>query len=462
MAAEPPRSTRWLAASAFAGYAFLVASLVLRHEIWRDEADAWLIVRDANPGEILHRLGYMGTPGLWYLILFPFAKLNLPVAAMQVIHAALAVIAGALILFRSPFRVGFRVLSVFGYYLSYEYAIVARSYVLDAVLLFTLACLRDPAARPVAFGLLVALLANANVHGLLLAIVLLVGLFDRMPRKSRSIAAAGVVGSIWQLWPPKDGQLTTAVIGFRVRSIPEAISRAFFPLEVEPVRIAAAVLVCALLVWFFIHRPRPLFLLVAGWAALLSLFAFVRGGAARYDGLLWLWAIFILWFFHREEPLPKSALTRRLLAASLLASGVVSLTASATTWSKEWRLPFSESQEMARYLRRVGLAGVPIAAFPAPQAEAVLAQLPPRRFWYLGIAEEGSYMKWDANFLKGLELDPRELQRRALDYVLGNPGSALLLSEKPQDVEGLCCIFATPGLAFARPEERYFLYMRCR
>jgi len=46
-------------------YAFLVALGISRHEIWRDEAQAWLIVRDVGSlGELFHVLRYEGHPAL--------------------------------------------------------------------------------------------------------------------------------------------------------------------------------------------------------------------------------------------------------------------------------------------------------------------------------------------------------------------------------------------------------------
>ncbi len=441
-------------------FAALVFLLAFRHEPWRDEADSWLLVRDAGPLEILHRLAYKGTPGLWYVILFPFAKFGLPVEAMQAVHAALAVAAAGLLLFRAPFPLLLRASFLFGYYLSYEYAVVARSYVLDALLLFTLASLRDPAKRPVAFGAALVLLANANVHGFLLAGVLVVVLFDRLPLPTRAIAAAGLLAALWQLWPPADGQFTRAVIGFRGRLALDALSRAFFPLDVEPVRVAAAALLCAFAAYFLARRPRALLLLAGGWLALLALFTVVRGGSARYDGLLWIWLIFVAWITD-GTPSPLDERSRRFFHAALGVAAIVSFVAAARIWILEWNLPFSEAREMARELTRRGLESTPIAAHPAPLAEAVLANLPARRFWYPGIGEEGSFMKWDVAYLRGLDLTTAEaLARVRRRNPYGTP--PLFLASEPLEEpgqEGYRLAYATEGRAFAKPDERYYLYV---
>ena len=125
----------------------LLAFLALRHEAWRDEADSWLMVRDASPAELFHLSGNAGTPMLWYFVQMPFAKLGLPYETQKVVHLAIAALAGGLFWLRAPFPAAIRLLPLFGYYLSFEYGVVARSYSLTALLLFSVA-----ASRPVRAG----------------------------------------------------------------------------------------------------------------------------------------------------------------------------------------------------------------------------------------------------------------------------------------------------------------------
>ena len=47
--------------------------LMLTHEAWRDEAQAWLISRDLSPLEMIKQMSYEGHPILWYFILAPFS-----------------------------------------------------------------------------------------------------------------------------------------------------------------------------------------------------------------------------------------------------------------------------------------------------------------------------------------------------------------------------------------------------
>ena len=52
--------------------------VMINHEAWSDEAQAWLLVRDLDFFSLLKQLAIEGHPSLWYLILFPFVKLGFP------------------------------------------------------------------------------------------------------------------------------------------------------------------------------------------------------------------------------------------------------------------------------------------------------------------------------------------------------------------------------------------------
>jgi len=59
-------------------YLFITLYAVLNHEPWRDEAQSWLIARDANFFDIFKLLPFEKAPALWYLILLPLAKSGMP------------------------------------------------------------------------------------------------------------------------------------------------------------------------------------------------------------------------------------------------------------------------------------------------------------------------------------------------------------------------------------------------
>src|SRR4051812_40575150 len=72
------RASAWAWAPALAAWCALVAWVLPLHEPWFDEAQAWLIARDATLWEILGRMSYEGSPPLWHLLLAPLAKAGAP------------------------------------------------------------------------------------------------------------------------------------------------------------------------------------------------------------------------------------------------------------------------------------------------------------------------------------------------------------------------------------------------
>src|SRR6059058_3177685 len=148
---------RWLPWIVLAAYAAGLAIIEAHHEPWRDEADCWLLARDADLFTFFHRMGLSGTPGLWHALLVPLARTGLPYASQAVLHILIASCTAALILWKAPFPLILRIMTIYSYYLSYEYSVVVRSYALGVLLLFCIATIYPRRyEKPLVFGLLVA------------------------------------------------------------------------------------------------------------------------------------------------------------------------------------------------------------------------------------------------------------------------------------------------------------------
>ena len=110
---------------------------------------------------------------------------------------------------------------------------------------------------------------------------------------------------------------------------------------------------------------------------------------------------------------------------------------------------------MARFLIGNRLEWALIAGHPPMQAAAVLAFLPPRTFWFPGLAEAGSHMKWDARFTEAHQMSAvgalarlREQQQDRID-----PRDPMLLL-----LAGYQLLYRTPGRPWFVPSEVYYLY----
>jgi hypothetical protein len=140
------------------------------HEPWADEAQAWLIARDLGIRGILHQMGYEGSPPLWHLLLWALLRLHLPYAALPAVSLTLVAFGMYIWLRWSPLPAPVRLLVPFAFYYQYQYAVVARSYALSTFLAFTAVALwRAKPIRVIPFGLVLALLAQTNMHGFAIA-----------------------------------------------------------------------------------------------------------------------------------------------------------------------------------------------------------------------------------------------------------------------------------------------------
>src|SRR5579862_3245787 len=137
---------------AAAAYAALLSFTISRHEPWADEAQSWLLARDATLAQLWGRLlHYEGTPGLWQTLLHALIRLGLPYPALGFVSAAFALTSVILVLRYAPFPLYIRLFLPFTYYLCYQYAVIARSYALIAPLLFAIAAIYSRAPGQLAW-----------------------------------------------------------------------------------------------------------------------------------------------------------------------------------------------------------------------------------------------------------------------------------------------------------------------
>jgi tetratricopeptide (TPR) repeat protein len=289
-------------------YAVMVAYTAMHHEPWIDEAQAWLIARDCDLGTLFSEvLRYEGHPALWYLIVKAAIFCGLPYEGFCLFSGAIATMGVWLLLAKSPFPKWAAACLPFTFFLGYQYAVVARSYVLLPLLLFAVAALRrDRWEKPIRWIVVLLLVANVSSHSFLIAcgimFVHVVELFFRRSHldakaRNRQLAAValytvGALGVVVTLWPARDCATATGVNGQIVFAqlwdkTLSAVDSAFF--GCPSVTIGLLLVSCY---WFWKTGVLPLFL--ASCLPVLGVFAFLRV-SYHHHGILFIAWLFVLW-----------------------------------------------------------------------------------------------------------------------------------------------------------------------
>jgi hypothetical protein len=347
------------------GYVVLLGILIPRHEPWFDEAQAWLLARDASPLQLLtHLLRYEGNPGLWHFILMPFAKLGFPYMTLNVIGGIFGALGVYVFLRFAPFPPIVKVLVPFSYFIFFQYAVVSRSYVMAPLFLFLVAA--TYARRfdnPYPFFVSLMLLALVSVHGMLIAgSLVLLHLWElrgRWPALSsehrraqlQSIGAFVALGLILIaiLWPAADDATVKPGLHFdplRLRAIFVGVTNHALT---ENHFLSPIVFVIS--IWWFWRRKVLLLYLVPATAFLL--FAAFKYFSAWHEGFAFLIWLFALWIsFTNGLPFKRIEERGRLiLTAAMLVVLGFHVSWAFNAFRYDFSNPYSGSRAVASYIK---------------------------------------------------------------------------------------------------------------
>ncbi len=421
--------------------------LVLNHEPYRDEAVQWLRARDSQDlVSFFHLMGYGGRIGLWPLMVFALAKLGLPYFSMSVLHSLLMLTAVVVFIGYAPFSKIQKFLFVFGYYPFYEYNVIARSYVLYVLFLFLIAALyKSRFTKPVFYSLLVLLLANTNVHSLVMATVLGgVYVYELISAKkfriakrdlmAVSIMLLGISLSVFQLLPHPDQNPDTVrwnldLTAEHISAVPRAVIGAFLPVPRLKINfwgpklpssslshlLILGVPLFLLSLGFFIRKPRPLLIYLLSCTGLFSIFFFKYAGSLRHHGLIFIFFIFSLWIANEysDRPLIKSGLINRLfkqkyLSYMLTALLFIHVPISAVAFYYDLNYDFSAGKRTAEFLKDNGYIGDDtfIATYWSPLKTSILPYIPQpySRFYFVGYRDFRSYIIGNTEYSRSKNL----------------------------------------------------------
>ena len=426
--------TRYARRLAFVCYCGLLAVNVCVHTLWADEADLWVMARETNLHDFVRYFAAAGHPPLWFAVIFPFARLGFPAVAMQVVNAGIAVGVAWLLFFRSPFSTWLCVTFMFSMYMAFQYAVVARGYMLMILLLLLLAVsYRQRFERPWRYSVLLGLLFASEAF--VFAPVAALGVWyavecwrrdDRSRFRAPLLTAVVLALVAAASLLPFDGLGTMdgryrsthhfygafgvnvrraffSVVGWR-NEFGVSKSSAWRPF-IENAELTLGYLWVGLglaVVW-----PSAWLGMALCWiAGFYGLFTFIYHGESWHAGLMPVFLLWTLWLYRETHGAPRSrwqARAGQVLAVGLLLSFGIGDCLEALVVFDTWQLPYSGGKDMARYLRQVYPNEV-VASSVCFQTASVAAYLPAgTQFWIAGEGQLRSYVRWGASHDRCME-----------------------------------------------------------
>jgi hypothetical protein len=388
--------------------------------VWRDEALAFLIARDSHSlSDLFYNLQYEGHPPLWHLMLYLVTRFTVRPEAMQVLHVMMATCTVYLVAQFSPLSRTAKILFPFGYFMLFEYGVLARNYQL-LLLLSVLFCIlrkRQPHAF-IGMGCVLGLLCFSHVLGVILAAAFGAILVDDALARSRIsgfrafdrsfaigalIAAVSAALAVELIIPPPDTGI--AVSWHFVPNAAQALDvfrafwNAYLPLpalqmhfwneNIVPQGIASiGGIFCAIAGLWAVRRSRPafVFLLVAD-LGLWTFFYVKFFGSWRHHGALFIALLAAFWLMIDDPasptPLPPhAARERRIVKNAFTLLLALHFVGAAIACTMIWQWPFSPARDAAAFIRPQLAPTDLLVARDDFNMTSIAAYLPGRKFFY--------------------------------------------------------------------------------
>ena len=165
----------------FSAYVLLNTALLIFHEPWRDETQAWLISRDAGFAEFFDRAPIEGHPVLWWTIMSIFSKTGASFLCIQFINLFVMCIAAAIFLRHSHLHPLINIAVIFSPFFTYYFPVICRPYSLAVLLMVIISVLLpDKEKYKYRYAICIALLVQTHIYMLGMAFALSLSWFTEI------------------------------------------------------------------------------------------------------------------------------------------------------------------------------------------------------------------------------------------------------------------------------------------
>ncbi|GAK51411.1 hypothetical protein U14_02655 [Candidatus Moduliflexus flocculans] len=409
------------------GFITLCFINILRHEMWRDELQAWLIAMKSDTlAELFQNSLYEGHPKLWFLLLFALTRITHSLFLMQVLHLLIATATVFLFTAYSPFSRLQKTLFPLGYFPLYEYGTISRNYSIG-ILLIILFCVVYQ-KRQSHYWLLsgfLFLLCQTNAPALLLSIVLSGFLFvdNFFPFTKSKIAMFGfllfgVLLAVITTNPPHDSGFAFSwnrtFDSWRLREVISLVWKSYVPLP-QPslhfwntnivtslnVQTILSFILLAICSGYFFRFPT-IFLLYGFGTLTILLFSYMKYlGSIRHHGHLFFLFVVALWLSLLKQSHSSLPRTISLQFISIVFTVLLAIHAFAGIFASmtDWIYPFSKGKHVAQFLQQGGWDKFCLIGDQDFAASTVAGYLY-KDIYYYGTNRIGTFIIWDRNWYK--------------------------------------------------------------
>lgn len=411
----------------FLGYLVFNGILLARHELWRDEANVWLMARELSPLQLFAEIKYQGHPCLWYLLIMPFAKAGLPFRTIGFVSYFIMAVTAGLFLLKAPFYKIVKAGVLFSPIFTYYYAEIARNYCLIALFLILLAVYYPKRnEKCIVYGLLLGLLVQSDMIVLMAAgMISLMWLFENIWQCFQQKSSAPFLRVLRGIWIPLVSFFLLIAQFYHVSDSPvfgvntlaagellrEVRNYSYWILERLTGRGEGFCLFLFLLFTGLLAAAS--IWLKNAWAAVVMLAAYLFEAlfsVVIYQLHIWhfialcfvlVWTIWVLYLQKEKKGLQKKSI--EIVFAGLQVGLLILSLCMFMRWNSEEEasgLPnalhgvYSDGVYTAEYIRENISSKELIVSVNVPYASTVLAYLPEYVFYFAGNGQAETYADW--------------------------------------------------------------------
>lgn len=410
---------------------------------------------------------------------------------MQIFSLIVAATAVWVFIRYSPFDNLHKFLFVFGYFLIYEYSVMARPYGVSLLLVF-LFCLLFPKRKErfFALSLVVFLLSNSSPVGLIaggacMGLLLFDSVFISKPHKPDRwqymgfiVMAAGILISFASMAVGTQSNLyEMRPLGVKTLWRPyKAFAGSFFPFPQEFIQFLAGreatvdfrfwfrIVAFPSVFWLAIRfckamakSAHALSFYILGSMGLFFLFAFAYSGSLRHHGFFFVFLIASLWICatERKEVLKSIRTALTITLSAHLLAGAVAV-------ASDNLFLFSNGKRTAKFIKKEGLNDYTVIAYPGTKADAIMVYMKEiATMFYPTMGKFTSFYDLGPQTLREDQVSVESVLQVAKDISGKSNRQTLLILNREVDKEGAAKYKLVPKGAFAgsiKDDESFYLY----